>query len=129
MSKALPHTDARLLAWLRLTYLRGVGPVLVKRLLEHLMTPDAILAAHPAALGAIEGIGTAKASQIVASAPGTVAEATAELLRIKERGITLLPLDDGLYPPALKTIPDPPLVLYVRGEIQPADAVAIGIVG
>ncbi len=121
--------DARLLSWLRLARLHGVGPVLVKRLLDHLKTPDAILQAHPAALAAIDGIGTIKANQIVTSGPGTLAEATAELLRVKKLGLTLLPLDDDSYPPALKNIPDPPLLLYVRGEIQPADAVAIGMVG
>jgi DNA processing protein len=46
-----------------------------------------------------------------------------------EQGWTLLPLGDPRYPPGLKTIVDPPIVLYVRGEILPDDAVAIGMVG
>jgi DNA processing protein len=121
--------DAQLLSWLRLTFLRGVGPVLVKRLLETLQSPEAILQAHPATLAAVDGIGTIKANQIVSSAPGTVAEATAELLRAKDRGISLIPLNDIRYPPALRNIPDPPLLLYVRGELLPNDAVAIGMVG
>lgn len=37
-------------------------------------------------------------------------------------------LDAG-YPPALKQIYDPPLVLYVRGKILPRDALSIAVVG
>ncbi len=46
-----------------------------------------------------------------------------------QMGLTLLTLEDDRYPPALKTIHDSPLVLYVRGAILPGDAVAIGMVG
>ena len=70
-----------------------------------------------------------KANQIVTSAPETLGAARDELARAREHGFTLLALDDDRYPPALKTIVDPPTVLYVRGEILPEDAVAIGMVG
>jgi DNA processing protein len=33
------------------------------------------------------------------------------------------------YPPGLKAIDDPPIVLYVKGDLRETDAVAIGIVG
>jgi DNA processing protein len=33
------------------------------------------------------------------------------------------------YPAQLKHIPDPPLCLYVRGSLEPADAVAVAVVG
>ncbi len=121
--------QSRLISWLRLTRLRGVGPVLVKRLLEKLGSPEGILTAHPGVLAGVEGIGTIKANQVVTSAPETLAEATAEFSRVMESGYTLLTLDDGRYPPGLKPIGDPPIVLYVRGEIQPGDAVAVGMVG
>jgi DNA processing protein len=117
------------LNYMRMSRLRGVGPILAKRLLEALGSPEAILAAHPANLAAIEGIGTVKANQIVTSAPETLATARDELARARQHGITLMALDDDRYPPALKTIVDPPTVLYVRGEILPQDAVAVGMVG
>jgi DNA processing protein len=120
---------ADILGYLRLTRLRGVGPILVKRLLDALGSPEAILTAHPATLAAVEGIGTVKANQIVASAPESLAFARDELARAAEQGITLLTLADPAYPPALKTIHDPPTVLYVKGRLLPTDAVAVGIVG
>ena len=115
--------------WLRLARLRGVGPVLVKRLLDALGSPEAILQAHPGRLAAVEGIGTVRANQIVTSAPETLAEAKQELEQAQQHGVTVLPFGDPHYPPALKTILDPPLVLFVRGQLQATDAVAIGIVG
>ncbi len=124
----MPGDDVAL-DFLRLARLRGVGPVLVKRLLASLGSPQAILTAHPANLAAVEGIGTIKANQIVTSAAATEKEAAEELQRIYAAGFTLLTLVDPLYPPALKTITDPPLVLYVRGELLASDALAIGIVG
>ncbi|HEY4328998.1 MAG TPA: DNA-processing protein DprA [Phycisphaerae bacterium] len=121
--------DERLIAWLRLTYLKGVGPILVKRLLAVFGSPDAILNAHPANLAAVEGIGTIKANQLVTSAPASHAKAVEALARVREHGFSILPLDDEGYPPGLKTVDDPPIVLFVRGGILPADAVAVGMVG
>lgn len=42
--------------------------------------------------------------------------------------VNLLSIYDDAYPKALKEIHDPPLVLYVRGEI-PQDKYAVGVVG
>jgi DNA processing protein len=40
----------------------------------------------------------------------------------------LTPHDAG-YPVALRTIPDPPQALYVRGRLRPEDAAAVAVVG
>ena len=123
------NLEERQIEWLRLARLRGVGPVLVKRLWEAFGSARAILEAHPSSLAAVEGIGTIKANQIVASAPATLAEAREEWARVQAERFTLLTLEDPRYPPALRTVADPLLVLYVRGELEPGDAVALGIVG
>jgi DNA processing protein len=117
------------LPWLRLARLPGVGPVLARRLLAAVGSPQAILDASPALLASIEGIGRKTASQIRTAAPQTLAPAQRELAAAHAAGVTLLPLDHPDYPLALKTIHDPPLVLYVRGTILREDAAAIGIVG
>ncbi|MGN6371170.1 MAG: DNA-processing protein DprA [Phycisphaerae bacterium] len=118
-----------LIAWLRLSRLPGVGPVLIKRLLEALGSPEGILEAHPAGLASVEGIGTFRANQIMAGRGASEKWAREELQRAQEHGVTVVAGDDPRYPPALKTIPDPPVVLYVRGELVERDAVAVGIVG
>lgn len=44
-------------------------------------------------------------------------------------GATLMTLEDAGYPPALRAIPQPPPFLFVRGALDPEDALAITIVG
>ena len=41
----------------------------------------------------------------------------------------LVTLSDGAYPDLLRWLPDPPPVLYMRGEMLPQDGVAIAVVG
>ena len=43
--------------------------------------------------------------------------------------IRALAIDDAAYPAALRTIADPPPVLYVRGTVRPGDARAVAVVG
>ena len=52
-----------------------------------------------------------------------------ELSLAARAGVTIVTLEDAGYPEALKTIPDPPLALYVRGELTAADGMSVGIVG
>ena len=52
-----------------------------------------------------------------------------ELARAAQRGITVLTLDDPLYPRSLLSTYDPPIVLYVDGKLLPEDALSIAIVG
>lgn len=51
-------------------------------------------------------------------------------LRILEQlNLKLLPITSELYPAPLKDIFDPPILLYIRGELLEKDKLAIGIVG
>lgn len=52
-----------------------------------------------------------------------------EMERLAKFGISVLILPDDNYPQLLKEIPDPPGVLYVKGEILPADEIALAVVG
>jgi DNA processing protein len=44
-------------------------------------------------------------------------------------GITIVTCDGPGYPPGLLRLPDPPPLLYMRGQLQPADADAVAVVG
>ena len=44
-------------------------------------------------------------------------------------GVQVLTWDSPTYPALLKAIPNPPPVLYVRGDLLPQDAWALGVVG
>src|SRR5207253_3548559 len=52
-----------------------------------------------------------------------------ELVRVATAGAQIVSLDDAEYPPLLKQIYDPPLVLYVRGEVSVLAQPGIAIVG
>lgn len=52
-----------------------------------------------------------------------------EIDKAQRAGISLLCLGDEDYPEALKNIHDPPAVIYVKGQLLPADKKAIAIVG
>lgn len=120
--------SARTLAYMRLGNVPGIGPVLARRVLEALGgSPEAVFRASPASLAAIDGIGTMRVKNF-ASAP-SMADVQMEVVRADAAGIKILTPEDPTWPPGLTNIPDPPIVLYVRGEILPHDALAIGVVG
>lgn len=52
-----------------------------------------------------------------------------EILRAEELGIELIPFGDSRYPALLKEISDPPLILYIKGDLLESDQAAVAIVG
>jgi DNA processing protein len=129
----VPH-DPRTLDLLRLTLAPGLGPVLIRRLLETFGSPDKALAATPTQLRAVRGIGEGKSHAIARALAEDARKALAdELAEVDRVGATLLGLGSPAYPPLLAAIPDPPPILYVRGHLDAAsdgrDRFTIGIVG
>lgn len=58
-----------------------------------------------------------------------VDEARREVERCGREGVGFLRAGDEAYPRMLAEIPDPPGLLYVRGELLPRDLLSVGIVG
>ena len=114
-------------AWIALNLIPQIGPVRVRKLLRFFETPERILTAKVAEILQVDGFGRAQAEALAAWE--TEVDLALELQRIQSCGLTILTQDDDLYPPLLKTIHDPPLVLYVWGELQKRDHHAIGVVG
>lgn len=115
--------------WLQLSFTEGIGPVLARRLIEASGSAQAACEADANLLSQIEGIGLTKTRSIAASLRAAMKEVDAELDRAAARNVTLICPDDEAYPPLLHSIPDPPLVLYVRGGLEPRDLNALAIVG
>lgn len=114
-------------AWLALNLIPQIGPVRVRKLLRFFETPERILTAKVSEILQVEGFGRAQAEALAGWESGV--DLTAELQKIQNRGLRILTQEDELFPPLLKTIHDPPLVLYVWGELQKRDHHAIGVVG
>lgn len=119
--------NPEVLAEVRLSCVRGVGPLLRGRLVEAFGAASRVLAASPADLREVRGIGATLAAAIGAA---PTPEAAREMLeRAAEAGIRVLTLLDAEYPAGLREIPDPPPVLYCRGAILPTDRRAVAVVG
>ena len=118
-------------ALLALTLAPGLGPVLTVRALKALGSAQRVVEASTGELAGVDGIGRQRAAEIrrgldEVAASGAVAR---ERELIDRHGARLLMLEDAAYPPLLKHIDDPPPVLYVRGSLEPSDAVALALVG
>jgi DNA processing protein len=112
---------------LRLTLVPGVGPRHRKDLLERFGSAKAVLTASPSELREVHGIGPKTAKSIVEADHALDVEA--EIALCREHGIDIVTEAHAAYPRPLREIHDPPGVLFVRGELKPSDALAVGIVG
>jgi DNA processing protein len=105
----------------------GLGPVRLRALLEVFQSPQRVLGAARAELRSVTGVGAETAEALAAWE--THVDLAAEIKRIADFGAHVISWESPDYPATLRTIPNPPIVLYVWGGILPADERAIGIVG
>jgi DNA processing protein len=119
--------DPGLIDLLRLTMVPGVGPKTCRALLERFHSADRVLAAPESSLRDVPGVG-ARLAGLISSASREV-DAEAELDLCRKLGVRLIGPGSEEYPPPLTDIPDPPSLLYIRGTIEPADQLAIALVG
>jgi len=114
------------LYWLALTLTPGLGPTRSKRLVDF--------------FGGVEGIFNASLTELEAAGlPVQAAQAIGtgrsmelahdEAAKIAAAEIQIISLDDAQYPPRLRQIYDPPLVLYVRGSVTAISLPGIAVVG
>jgi DNA processing protein len=128
MSEAAPsHSDDDLADAVRLALVPGVGPRLRKALLDEFGTPGAVLAAAPAHLRRVKGVGSELTRRIAVAREDIDVQAELELCA--QHAIDILTEQDPSYPRMLREIHDPPGILFVRGAILPQDAVSMAIVG
>jgi DNA processing protein len=119
--------ESKILDLLRLTLVSGVGPKICRTLIEEFGSAGAVLDARESALREVAGVGSKLAEKIHRARTEVDAEAELELCR--KLGVEVVAAGDEGYPPTLAEIPDPPSLLYVRGKIEPADQIAIALVG
>jgi DNA processing protein len=114
------------LEWLALSLTPGLGPKRGRSLVEYLGGVENVFKASLTELEAA-GIRAASAQSL---ATGRSAElAQDELGRATAAGVSVVCLDDSSYPAQLKQIYDPPLVLYVRGNVDAIVQPGIAVVG
>jgi DNA processing protein len=105
----------------------GIGPLLFSRLLVQFGDAEAAMGASASQLEQIKRISQESAGRI-ARERDTV-DIEPEIEAAAEHGVRIICRADEDYPPGLQQIADGPIVLYVKGELRPTDAVAIAVVG
>jgi DNA processing protein len=112
-------------AFIALNMLPHIGPVRVRKLLEHFGSPQQILEARPGDLRRVQGIGDDIAESIASWK--VHCDPAAEQERAKKFGAEIVTQSDPAYPALLRQIHDPPILLYVWGTLK--DCHTIGVVG
>lgn len=114
-------------ALVALNLIPNVGPVRLRQLLEVFGEPPAILRASAGQLLQVRGIGEDTAHAIASWQ--TTIDLEAELERIADFGCRIVIQADPEYPELLRQLYDPPMVLYVKGTLLPADKNSVAMVG
>ncbi len=119
------HYSDEQLAWLALALTPGLGP----------RTLAALLSQHTSALRVISASAASDRSTdrllgAIRRDPDSAMRSAAEFAAtVQVRGIAMHTPSDASYPKQLRSIPDPPLLLYTSGKIDLVDRPTVAIVG
>jgi DNA processing protein len=112
--------------YLRFWLADGIGAILFDRIVDAFGDICAAIDAGPSGWKRIEGIGPEKVRALEGITDSMIDD---EIAEAGKRGVDIICRDDEGYPSSLLRIYDPPPVLYVKGGLEPADAISLSIVG
>jgi DNA processing protein len=112
--------------WLALTLTPGLGPTRAKRLVEFFGGVEGVF---KATLTELEAAGLPVGAAQSLATGRSIELAQDELAKAAGAGIQIVTLDDPEYPPELRQIYDPALVLYIRGNVAAISRPGIAMVG
>ncbi|MFN0084673.1 MAG: DNA-processing protein DprA [Blastocatellia bacterium] len=108
---------ADLADWIALNMVRGIGPRTANQLLDRFGSPAQVFSASRLSLER-EGVKPETIQELHDSE--ILEKANAEIERLESLDARVVTLDDDEYPPLLREIFDPPIALYVRGDLEAA---------
>ena len=103
--------------WIALNMIRGIGPRTANLLLDRFGSPANVFAAGRETLLA-EGLKPTTIEQLHDTE--ILDKAQAEIERLETLGAQIITLADDAYPSLLREIYDPPIALYVKGDLDAA---------
>jgi DNA processing protein len=113
-------------ALIALNMVSDIGGRRLARLLERFGKPEHVFEAGEHALRQVPGIGETIAGHIRSFKKESLDR---QMRLVKTNGLMVITCQDPEYPENLKQIPDPPLVLYIKGKLLAEDAFSIAVVG
>lgn len=127
MSEMQQHAS-ELQAWLRLTLEPGVGAVTARNLLMRFGLPQSIFEAKFVELATV--VGEKLALQLREPCSDDIQKQIDKTLEwLSQPDHHIVTLADTAYPPALLDTHDPPILLYVDGQLEVFQKLAIAVVG
>jgi len=112
--------------WIGFDRVRGIGSVRTNQLLEYFGDLTAAWHAEPDQLKQA-GI-PVKVIQEIIKIRNEI-DIQQELITIKKLGISIITIKDTDYPQLLRSVPNAPPVLYVKGNVREEDQFSIAVVG
>ena len=119
-------SESLALPWLALALTPRLGPTRARRLVEHFGGVQNVL---KASLTELEATGMQSVSAQALGTGQSMELAQDELGKAAAAGVSIVCLDEAAYPAQLKQIYDPPLVLYIRGNVDAITQPGIAVVG
>lgn len=113
-------------AWLALATVPGLGPRTMAAVLGKFGTASGVLRAPLDAFGEVDGITRSVARAIMRASPDAGRALEAKAIGVGQ--VVLTPADPA-FPTMLRSIPDPPLILYAVGDLALTQHPAVAIVG
>src|ERR1700693_3888829 len=101
--------------WLALALTQGLGPTRIKKLIEHYGTAERVF---QASLTELEATGMRAVSAQSLATGKSLELAQQECVKAAEANAKIISLGDPEYPSRLKEIYDPPVVLFVKGNVE-----------
>ncbi len=112
--------------WIAFNQVPGIGPARLTAILEKC---GGIAAAWKAPIQTLQAAGLDRRSIENLLKARQQLDPEAELDKVTGRGYGVFCWDDGDYPINLRKIPHPPPVLYIRGQLEDRDELAVAVVG
>ena len=106
--------------------LYGIGTQTLRELLKVFIRPLDIIGAGRSGLREVKGLSPQQLETILSIEQS---EIDRELSYIDKHGLRVITILDHDYPANLKEIYDPPILIYVQGELRKEDKLSIAIVG
>lgn len=119
-------SDVAVQYWLGLGRVEGLGLRSAHKLVEHFGSPEVVYSASARELESC-GLTPHLAARLHAGAGLT--EAEREIAAAQKLEVCLIAFGSEDYPPLLRQITDPPLALYVRGDVDMLCRHAVALVG
>lgn len=121
--------DSSLIDALALNFIRGVGTITQRNLVNHFGSPKAVIEASAGKLQELSGVGKKISAQISAGKTLAYDLAEKEIEFARKHQIKILPFSDSQYPRRLKQCADAPMLIYYRGNADLNSTRIVSIVG